>query len=188
MRRLIASKYFDQEYAPVMVQPEAKRRSALTIKIENTPEARPQYGIEKADVVYEEICEGGITRLAAIFNSSLPTKVGPVRSVRRTDREIVYPIGGIFAFSGGAQYAINSIETAPVKTLDQSNSGSAMFRDPQRYAPHNLYADAVLLMAKGGTPKPPPALFTYNSGSKRAQLGPCRKASIFSRERTPPRR
>ena len=157
--------------APLTGRPDptrsTKRRSALTIKIENTPEARPQYGIEKADVVYEEICEGGITRLAAIFNSSLPTKVGPVRSVRRTDREIVYPVGGIFAFSGGAQYAISSIQTAPVKTFDQSNSGSAMFRDPKRYAPHNLYADAVLLMAKGGTPKPPPALFTYRSGSKR---------------------
>src|ERR1019366_2820568 len=75
--------------APLTGRPDptrsTKRRSALTIKIENTPEARPQYGIEKADVVYEEICEGGITRLAAIFNSNLPTKVGPVRSVRRTD-------------------------------------------------------------------------------------------------------
>jgi len=157
--------------APLTGRPDptrsTKRRSALTIKIENTPEARPQYGIEHADDVYEEICEGGITRLAAIFNSSLPTKVGPVRSVRRTDREIVYPLGGIFAFSGGAQYAINSIATAPVKTFDQSNSGGAMFRDPKRYAPHNLYANAVLLMDKGGTPKPPPSLFTYNSGSKR---------------------
>jgi len=157
--------------APLTGRPDptrsTKRRSALTIKIENTPEARPQYGIEHADDVYEEICEGGITRLAAIFNSSLPTKVGPVRSVRRTDREIVYPLGGIFAFSGGAQYAIQSIDTAPVKTFDQSNSGGAMFRDPKRYAPHNLYANAVALMAKGGTPTPPPALFTYSSGTKR---------------------
>ncbi len=142
-----------------------RRRSALTIKIENTPAARPQYGIEKADVVYEEICEGGITRLAAIFNSNAPTKVGPVRSVRRTDREIVYPIGGIFAFSGGAQYALNSIATAPVKTFDQSNSGGAMFRDLKRYAPHNLYANAALLMKKGGRPTPPPALFRYVTGS-----------------------
>jgi hypothetical protein len=78
-----------------------KHRAALTIKIDNTPEAMPQYGIEDADVVYEEIVEGGITRLAAIFNSQLPTQVGPVRSVRRTDREIVFPIRGIFAFSGG---------------------------------------------------------------------------------------
>lgn len=138
-----------------------KDRSALTIKIDNTPEARPQYGIEQADVIYEEIVEGGITRLAAIFNSQLPSRVGPVRSVRRTDREIVFPLGGVFAFSGGAQYALRSIASAPVKTFDQSNAGSAMFRDLKRYPPHNLYANAVLLMTKGGRPKPPPALFTY---------------------------
>jgi hypothetical protein len=138
-----------------------KRRSALTIKIDNTPEAHPQYGINEADVVYEEIVEGEITRLAAIFNSNLPTKVGPVRSVRRTDREIVFPIGGIFAFSGGAQYAISSIETAPVKLIDQSNAGAAMFRDPSRPPPHNLFANAVLLMKEGGKVHTPPALFTY---------------------------
>ncbi len=138
-----------------------KRRSALTIKMDNTPQAHPQYGVNEADVVYEEIVEGGITRLAAIFNSQLPTKVGPVRSVRRTDREIVFPIGGIFAFSGGAQYAISSIETAPVKLIDQSNAGAAMFRDPTRPPPHNLFANAVLLMKEGGKVHPPPALFTY---------------------------
>lgn len=138
-----------------------KRRSALTIKFDNTPQAHPQYGVNRADVVYEEIVEGGITRLAAIFNSNLPTKVGPVRSVRRTDREIVFPIGGIFAFSGGAQYAISSIETAPVKLIDQSNAGAAMFRDPTRPPPHNLFANAVLLMKEGGKVHPPPALFTY---------------------------
>jgi hypothetical protein len=145
-----------------------KRRSALTIKIDNTPEAHPQYGINRADVVYEEIVEGGITRLAAIFNSNLPTKVGPVRSVRRTDREIVFPIGGIFAFSGGAQYAISSIETAPVKLIDESNAGAAMFRVSDRPPPHNLFANAVLLMKEGGKVHTPPALFTYVPQSTKA--------------------
>lgn len=140
-----------------------KRRSALTIKMDNTPEAHPQYGVNQADVVYEEIVEGGITRLAAIFNSNLPTEVGPVRSVRRTDREIVFPIGGIFAFSGGAQYAVSSIETAPVKLIDQSNAGAAMFRVSTRPPPHNLFANAVLLSKEGGKVHPPPALFTYVS-------------------------
>jgi hypothetical protein len=149
-----------------------KRRSALTIKMDNTPEAHPQYGINEADVVYEEIVEGGITRLAAIFNSNLPTKVGPVRSVRRTDREIVFPIGGIFAVSGGAQYAITSIETAPVKLIDQSNAGAAMFRDPTRPPPHNLFANAVLLMKEGGKVHPPPALFTYVSQKAPAKGAP----------------
>ncbi|MGA7835537.1 MAG: DUF3048 domain-containing protein, partial [Acidimicrobiales bacterium] len=143
-----------------------KDRSALTIKIDNTPEAMPQYGVEDADVVYEEVVEGGITRLAAIFYSRVPTVVGPVRSVRRTDREIVFPIGGIFAFSGGAQYAVRSIETAPVKLYDESTSGAAMFRDPNRQVPHNLFANAKLLMAKDGKPRPPPALFTFVSAGE----------------------
>jgi hypothetical protein len=148
-----------------------KHRSALTIKIDNTPEAYPHSGVQDADVVYEEIVEGGITRLAAIFNSRIPTVVGPVRSVRRTDREIVFPIGGIFAFSGGAAYAVKSIATAPVKLYTESNSGAAMFRDPKRYPPHNLFANAALLMMKDGKPRPPPALFTYSSGPRKV-IGP----------------
>jgi hypothetical protein len=138
-----------------------KHRAALTIKIDNTPEAMPQYGIEDADVVYEEIVEGGITRLAAIFNSQLPTQVGPVRSVRRTDREIVFPIRGIFAYSGGAEYAVRSIMTAPVKLFNEANSGGAMFRDAARYPPHNLFANAALLMKMDAHPQAPRPLFTY---------------------------
>jgi hypothetical protein len=145
-----------------------KRRSALTIKMDNTPEAHPQIGVNEADVVYEEIVEGGITRLAAIFTSNLPTVVGPVRSVRRTDREIVFPIGGLFAFSGGAQYAVASIETAPVKLFDQSNAGGAMFRNSKRPPPHNLFANAAALMKMGGKVHTPPALFSYISRSKPA--------------------
>jgi hypothetical protein len=145
-----------------------KRRSALTIKMDNTPQAHPQIGVNEADIVYEEIVEGGITRLAAIFNSNLPTVVGPVRSVRRTDREIVFPIGGIFAFSGGAQYAVASIETAPVKLFDQSNAGGAMFRDTKRQPPHNLFANAAALMKMGGKVHTPPPLFSYISRAKPA--------------------
>jgi hypothetical protein len=138
-----------------------KRRSALTIKMDNTQLAHPQYGLERADVVYEEIVEGGITRLAAIFNSNLPARVGPVRSVRRTDREIVFPIGGLFAFSGGAAYAVDSIRTAPVQLIDQSNAHGAMFRDLSRPPPHNLFAIPSALMKLGGRVHPPHALFTY---------------------------
>jgi len=156
--------------APLTGLPDPTRstrdRSALTIKIDNTPEAMPQYGVQDADVVYEEIVEGGITRLAAIFNSHVPSVVGPVRSVRRTDREIVFPIGGVFACSGGAAYALNSIATAPVKIYDQANAGDTMFRDLQREPPHNLFAYAELLMAKDGTPRPPPALFSYEPPGK----------------------
>jgi hypothetical protein len=142
------------------------KRPALTVKIENTPDALPQWGIDQADVIYEEIVNGGITRLAAIFNSHAPAKVGPVRSVRPTDTQIVWPLGGIFAYSGGAAYAVASISTAPVKLIDESNAGSAMFRDPTRFAPHNLYAVTSGLFTLGGTPVPPPALFSYRTNSK----------------------
>jgi len=89
--------------------------------------------------------------------------VGPVRSVRPTDTSIVWPLGGLFAYSGGAPYAVNSISSAPVKLIDESSAGGAMFRDPTRYAPHNLYASAAALFSFGGKPIPPPALFTYQS-------------------------
>jgi hypothetical protein len=144
----------------------AHGRPALTVKVENTPDALPQWGIDRADVVYEEIVNGGITRLAAIFNSQAPAKVGPVRSVRPTDTSIVWPLGGVFAYSGGAPYAVNDIARVPnLKLIDESSAGGAMFRDPTRYAPHNLYASAAALFALGASrhaaPTPPPALFSY---------------------------
>ena len=137
------------------------RRPALTVKIENTPDALPQWGVDQADVVYEEIVNGGITRLAAVFNSRAPLKIGPVRSVRPTDTQVVWPLGGIFAYSGGAAYAVASISTAPVKLVDESSAGTAMFRVSNRYPPHNLFAIGPKLFAFGGKPVPPPALFSY---------------------------
>lgn len=146
----------------------ALSRPALTVKIENTPQALPQWGVNQADDVYEEIVNGGITRLAAIFNSQAPPKIGPVRSVRPTDTQVVWPLGGIFAFSGGAPYAITSIETAPVKLIDESSAGAAMFRDPNLQAPHNLFAIGSALFAFKGTPTPPPALFSYRASGTKA--------------------
>jgi len=139
----------------------ALKRPALIVKIENDPNSLPQFGVDQADVVYEEIVNGGITRLAAIFNQNAPAKIGPVRSVRPTDTSIVWPLGGIFAFSGGAQYAINSISTAPVKLVTEGVAGPAMFRDPNRVAPYNLYGITPKLFAIGGTPVPPKPLFLY---------------------------
>ncbi len=147
----------------------SQSRPALTVKIENTPEAMPQRGIDHADVIYEEIVEGCITRLAAIFNSTAPAQIGPIRSVRRTDREIVWPVGGLFTYSGGAPYAVKSIGTAPVKTINETSAGTAMFRDNKgRIAPNNLYAIGSKLFSFGGTPVPPPALFSYRAPTSTA--------------------
>ncbi|MDQ1458299.1 MAG: hypothetical protein QOH28_3919 [Actinomycetota bacterium] len=139
----------------------ARKRCAITVKIDNTKEGHPKYGVDQADVVYEEVVEGGYTRLAAIFNSQAPDRVGPVRSVRKTDQSLVWPIGGVFAYSGGAPYAIASISTAPVVQLDESRAGPLMFRDRSRDKPLNLYAHVNFMYSRCGTPVPPPAVFTY---------------------------
>jgi Protein of unknown function (DUF3048) N-terminal domain/Protein of unknown function (DUF3048) C-terminal domain len=144
----------------------AEHRCAVTVKIDNTLYAHPHYGLEQADVIYEEVVEGGITRLAAIFNSQAPDRVGPVRSVRRTDQSLVWPLRGIFAYSGGAPYAIQSIDTAPVTQLDETRAGPMMFRDNTRpfpyNAPHNLYAHVDQMYTRCTDPAPP-ALFTYRT-------------------------
>jgi hypothetical protein len=140
-------------------------RPALSVKVENTPPARPQAGIDQADVVYEEVVEGEITRFVAMFNSTVPAVVGPVRSVRSEDPDIVWPVGGIFAYSGGAPVNVDAINAAPVHAVDEDTAGSAMVRNqqdqPPRDAPHNLYGLGQPLFDLGGDPKPPPALFQY---------------------------
>jgi hypothetical protein len=141
----------------------ASKRCAVTVKIDNTQAGHPKYGVDQADVVYEEVVEGGITRLAAIFNSHDPSRVGPVRSVRKTDQSLVWPIGGVFAYSGGAPYAIASINTAPVVQLDENRAGPLMFRDHSRDRPFNLYAHVNFMYSKCGPRIPPPALFTYRA-------------------------
>jgi len=145
-------------------------RCAVTVKVDNTPAAQPHYGLEDADVVYEEVVEGGITRLAAIFQSHAPDRVGPVRSVRRTDQSIVWPIRGVFAYSGGAPYAIASIDTAPVTQLDEARAGSMMFRDHSRAAPHNLYAHVDQMYGRCADPPPPP-LFSYRPAGSAPPAG-----------------
>lgn len=139
----------------------ALTRPVLTVKIENAPDARPQAGLELADVVYEEVVEGGITRFVVMYNSIVPDTVGPVRSVRDMDPYIVWPLGGIFAYSGGAPGPDAALREAPVNPVDESATGTAMFRDGGRAAPHNLFGYGQPLFDRGGQPVPPPALFSY---------------------------
>jgi hypothetical protein len=160
-----AAKHAAVAIAPLTGLPDpggvAGRRCVVTVKIDNAQGLGfPHWGLEQADVVYEEVVEGEITRLAAIFNSQAPDRVGPVRSVRRTDQSIVWPLRGIFAYSGGAAYAIHSIDTAPVTQLDETRSGSMMFRDHTRNPPHNLYAHVDQMYSRCASPAPKP-LFSY---------------------------
>lgn len=113
----------------------------VSVKIENSPAARPQSNLDKADVVYETLTEGGITRFNALFHSSAPDDLGPVRSARMADTEIVPQYGALFANSGANRGVIRALRSAGIENLDHGSTGSAYWRVRSRRAPHNLHVD-----------------------------------------------
>jgi hypothetical protein len=147
---------------------------AIVVKMDNSPDARPQTGIERADVVYELLVEG-ITRFALVFHSELPEPVGPVRSARSSDIDLVSNLSTpLFAWSGGNPGVEGEVAAAARKGLltDASYSAAteAYFRSTDRVAPHNLYVNLPKLLelkapAGQGAPKP---LFAY----RRADVAP----------------
>jgi hypothetical protein len=139
----------------------ANSRQSVAVKIENSPESRPQSGLDVADIVYEEVVEGGVTRFWAVFNSQAPENIGPVRSVRRMDPNIVKPLGGVIAYSGGTQPNVDLIRATGLVWVDENNAGEAFFREPERSAPHDLYARRDQLLLRGGQPVPPQKMFGY---------------------------
>lgn len=111
----------------------------LVTKIDNTPSSSPQLGLSRADLVVEELVEGGVTRLAAFYWSRLPEVVGPVRSMRASDIGIVSPAGASIVTSGAAQRTIRRIDGAGITFYEEGATG--IYRDYSRYAPYNLFAD-----------------------------------------------
>lgn len=113
----------------------------LAVKIDNVPPARPQTGTTAADVVYVQPVEGGLTRLLAVFQSVIPAVVGPVRSVRETDLQVLWCLGApALAFSGEAPELRPAVMRAPVVDVSAFTVPGAYYRDPGRPRPHDLYA------------------------------------------------
>lgn len=140
-------------------------RPALIVKIENAPASRPQSGLDSADVVYEEIVEGGITRFLAVFHSTDADPVGPVRSLRPSDPDIIAAFGGLFAHSGGIPKFIEMLRRTPgitdvgVDVLDEGPD-KPYTRRPGRSAPNNLYTSTPKLYSSApSSAKGPPDRF-----------------------------
>jgi hypothetical protein len=140
-------------------------RPALVVKIDNAPKARPQAGINDADIVVEEGVEGGVTRFATLFHSHDAPSVGPVRSARSTDllfaRQIARPL---FAYSGANQVFLGLVHQAPLVDVGVDRFPTAYHREPGRPAPYNLFSDTKSLYRAGsgsGDTTPPPPLFYY---------------------------
>lgn len=143
----------------------------LAVKIENTAGGWPQYGTGQADVVYVEQVEGGLTRLLALFHSSLPEEVGAVRSLRTTDTEVLPAYGSpALLFSGGAGGPLDALAATPV--VDASGMG-VTWRSSAAKAPYNLHANLQQLAAAVGDRSPArDAGFTFAAGDPRLDAAP----------------
>jgi hypothetical protein len=141
------------------------RRPVLVVKIDNAPKARPQIGLNQADVVFEEGVEGGITRFAALFHSRDSDPVGPVRSARSTDIALVSPLHHpLFAYSGANDVFKEYVARAPLVDVGVDTHPECYGRDGGRQSPHNLFSSTKRLfgLAPAGS-RPPPALFAYRA-------------------------
>jgi hypothetical protein len=110
----------------------------VAVKVDDTENGRPQVGLDKADVVYIEQVEGGLTRMVAVFSTNKP-QVEPVRSVRASDVELLSQYGGIaLVASGGGGDALPTVDASALKGIINDRGGPGFSRDDSRPAPYNL--------------------------------------------------
>ena len=152
---------------PLTGVPDAKASGpahpAVVVKIDNSPDSRPQTGINEADIVYELLVEG-ITRYALVFHSNIVDPVGPVRSARSSDIDLVANLSTpLFSWSGGNAGVVGEVRNAERKgiLIDASHDAAspAYYRANDRQAPHNLYVHLPQLLelkapANQGNPAP----------------------------------
>lgn len=137
---------------------------AIAAKIDDHPEARPQYGLESTDLVYEELVEGGLTRYVAVWHSNVPQQIGPVRSIRPMDPGIVGPFGGMVAYSGGQPHFVAAMQAvaSTANVVHGAGTYDAYFsRGGAHAAPHNVLLQAAQLQQDNASIAPPQPQFAY---------------------------
>lgn len=142
---------------------------SIAIKIDNTAAGRPQVGIAAADLVFEELVEGGVTRYLAVFHTAVPDEVGPVRSGRPQDADLVRSLGGVFVFSGvGNSNVREIIRGTGLQLVEHDTSGGTpdgefFFRSSRKPAPLNLHIEAADLVGTYANLSAPPQQFDYET-------------------------
>lgn len=137
-------------------------RPALFLKIDNHPDALPQQGLDQADLVIEMLAEFQLSRFAAVFHSSSPEHVGPVRSSRTSDFDLLRAFDHpLYGSSGGNDNVLAGMRSLPVHDVT-AYTRTEYYRDSSRRAPHNLYVDTEDLFALApDDARPPTPWFTY---------------------------
>ncbi len=166
----------------------------IAVKIDNDEKARPQFGLEAADIVYEVLVENQITRFLAIFHSSYPERVGPVRSARSSDIDLMAPLANpLFAYSGSNDIVGQEVRAAQAEGLlvsanfDQANS--AYIDRDDRPAPHHRTLFPAKLSQEQFTTAPTVVrpVFRYQRDGDDAPVDTIDTASfeVSTNERTP---
>lgn len=138
------------------------RNGVVAVKIDDTGNGRPQRNIDKADVVYIEEVEGGLTRLAVVFNTTLPV-VESVRSTRPADPELLSQYGKIaYAASGGARVPLRILDRSYLKSTINDRGGPGFQRDSNRPAPYNLTANLATIAKVLRAPRARNVGFTWS--------------------------
>lgn len=133
--------------SPLSGRPDGANLPVLAVKIDNTRAAQPHAGLSAADLVYVEEVEWGLTRLVALFSTEIPDIIGPVRSARVSDIDILAPFGAIpFVYSGAQSKLLPSLAAADFLDASANASYRGWFNDPARPAPtdHMIRADEVM--------------------------------------------
>ena len=138
----------------------APKHPVIVTKVDNTSSSAPQVGLGSADLVVEELVEGGYTRLAAFYYSKVPDNIGPVRSMRASDIGIV-PKGATVVTSGAAQVTINRINGAGIPWITEGAAG--VYRDTTRSAPYNLFAHLSEISGRLKAEAEPPAYLPFGT-------------------------
>ncbi len=136
-------------------------RPALSIKIENSADSRPQTNLDAADIVFEEQVEYGVSRLVAVFHSDTPQSVGPVRSMRPMDQNIIGSFDGPLVFSGAQRRFINDAARSGIKLIAQDVGSYGFFRTADKPSPHNLHGTLEDFFAQAGDLPAPSQQFEY---------------------------
>lgn len=137
---------------------------SLAAKIDNHPSARPQFGLNRTDIVFEELVEGGMTRYVAVWHSDVPKVIGPVRSIRPMDPDIVSPLGGVIAYSGGQQKFVQMMIKTRVRNAIHgfAETEKTFYRSDAAPAPHNVHVLAREVIEDFGKQKAPAQQFAFS--------------------------
>jgi Protein of unknown function (DUF3048) N-terminal domain/Protein of unknown function (DUF3048) C-terminal domain len=135
----------------------AVERRVLAVKIENSPESRPQMGLAEADVIYEQEAEGGITRFNVLYHCRDGDRIGPIRSARPVDPAILLQYGDVlFVHAGSAGGTVRALDRSGIEQINCNFEEQTCPRDENREAPHDVFTSSDALREFSGKEGSPP--------------------------------